>query len=52
MDVERIVTMLHEKLQEYEPYGYDSDRDEMVYAESDALQALHDVFADIELDLD
>ena len=52
METDKIVSLLHEKLQEYEPYGYDDDREEKVYAESDVLQALYDVFADIEQDLD
>lgn len=48
----KIVNLLHEKLQEYEPYGYDDDREEKVYAESDVLQALIDVCADVEQGLD
>ena len=52
METDKIVNLLHEKLQEYEPYEYDDDREEEVYYESDVLQALYDVFADIEQDLD
>lgn len=52
METDKIVCLLHEKLQEYEPYGYDDDREDKVFAESDVLQALYDVFADIEQDLD
>lgn len=52
MLTDKIVNLLHEKLQEYEPYGYDDDREEKIYAESDVLQALYDVFADVEQDLD
>ena len=52
METDKIVNLLHEKLKEYEPYGYCDDREENVYYESDVLQALYDVFADIEQDLD
>lgn len=52
METDKIANLLYEKLKEYEPYGYCDDREENVYYESDVLQALYDVFADIEQDLD
>lgn len=48
MKKEEFVKVFNDKLKNYEPYGYNEDNDEILYAHSDILQVLLDIFEEIE----